>query len=258
MNKDTVRQVLIIVALILVIAINILANTLPLNGLTTGDISDRFDIYFVPAGYVFSIWSVIYLGLIAYGIYQALPAQKENPDLRSIGWPFLISCMANIVWLFLWHYEVFLFTLPAMVAILLSLIVIYLRLDIGRAQVSRGQLWAVHIPFSIYLGWITVATIANVTQLLFYIGWSGWGISPEIWTVIMLAAAVIISGVVSLSRADIAYSLVLIWALIGIAQKHTSTPTVANSAWIGAGLILIVLIIGVVGKFQRGKPLIDA
>ncbi|MGD9092817.1 MAG: tryptophan-rich sensory protein, partial [Anaerolineales bacterium] len=210
MNKDTLRQVLVVLAVIAVIAINILATTLPLNGLDTGEISDRFDIYFVPAGYVFSIWSLIYLGLIAYAIFQALPAQKENPRLRSIGYLFILSCLANIIWLFLWHYEVFLFTLVAMLILLLSLIAIYLRLDVGRAQVSRGEKWCVHIPFSIYLGWITVATIANATQLLYFLGWNGWGISPEIWAVIMLAAGVIISAAMSLSRADIAYSLVLV------------------------------------------------
>jgi hypothetical protein len=258
MNKDTLRQVLVVFAVIAVIAVNILAVTLPLNGLDTGEISDRFDIYFVPAGYVFSIWSLIYLGLIAYAIFQALPAQKENPRLRSIGYLFVLSCLANIIWLFLWHYEVFLFTLVAMLALLLSLIAIYLRLDIGRVQVSSGEKWSVHIPFSIYLGWITVATIANATQLLFYLGWNGWGISPEIWAVIMLAAGVLISAAMSLTRADIAYSLVLVWAYVGIAIEHASTAIVATSAWVGAGLILVILIVAVIGKYQRQKAMISA
>jgi hypothetical protein len=251
MNRDTLRQVLVVLAVIAVIAVNIIAVALPLNGLDTGEISDRFDIYFVPAGYVFSIWSLIYLGLIAYGIFQALPAQKENPRLRSTGYLFVFSCLANIIWLFLWHYEVFNFTLVAMLAILLSLIGIYLRLDVGRVQVSTGEKWCVNIPFSTYLGWISVATIANTTQLLYYLGWNGWGISPEIWAVIMLAAGVIISAAMSLRRADIAYSLVLIWAYVGIAIEHANTPVVANSAWIAAGLILAILVIGVYRKYRR-------
>jgi hypothetical protein len=148
MNSDTLRKVLVIIAIIAVIAINILANVLPLNGLNTGEISDRCDIYFVPAGYVFSIWGLINLGLIAYGIFQALPAQKENPRLCWIAAPLLIGSLANTVWLFLWHYEVFHITLAATQAILVSLIVIYLRLDIGRAKVSRGELWSVHIPLA--------------------------------------------------------------------------------------------------------------
>ena len=250
MNRDTLRQVLVIIAAFVTIIFNIAANVLPLNGLNTGELSDRFQIFFVPAGYVFSIWGLIYLGLIAYAIYQVLPAQRENPRLRSIGYLFILSCLANIAWLFLWHYEVFEFTLIAMGVLLLSLIAIYLRLDIGRGEVSNAEKWAVHVPFSIYLGWITVATIANTTQLLYYLGWNGWGISPELWAVIMLAAGVIISAIMSLTRADIAYSLVLVWAYIGIAIQHNDTPLVANSALIAAGLIVVILIIVLIRKYR--------
>ena len=250
MNRDTLRQVLVIIAAFATIIFNIAANVLPLNGLNTGELSDRFQIFFVPAGYVFSIWGLIYLGLIAYAIYQVLPAQRENPRLRSIGYLFILSCLANIAWLFLWHYEVFEFTLIAMGVLLLSLIAIYLRLDIGRGEVSNAEKWAVHVPFSIYLGWITVATIANTTQLLYYLGWNGWGISTEIWAVIMLAAGVIISAIMSLTRADIAYSLVLVWAYIGIAIQHNDTPLVANSALIAAGLIVVILIIVLIRKYR--------
>jgi hypothetical protein len=250
MNKDTVRQILVLIAVIAVIAVNFLAVSLPLNDLDTGEISDRFEVYFVPAGYVFSIWSLIYLGLIAYGIIQVLPAQKENPRLRSIGYLFVLSSLANITWLFLWHYEVFLFTPVAMLTLLISLIAIYLRLDVGRAEVSTAEKWSVHIPFSIYLGWISVATIANITQWLYYLGWNGWGIPPEVWAVIMLAAGVVISTLMSLTRGDVAYSLVLVWAYIGIAVKQAGTPLVAYSALIGVGLILVMLVIGVLRKRQ--------
>ena len=250
MNRDTLRQTLVIIAAFATIIFNIAANALPLNGLNTGELSDRFQIFFVPAGYVFSIWGLIYLGLIAYAIYQVLPAQRENPRLRSIGYLFILSCLANIAWLFLWHYEVFEFTLIAMGVLLLSLIAIYLRLDIGRGEVSNAEKWAVHVPFSIYLGWITVATIANTTQLLYYLGWNGLGISTEIWAVIMLAAGVIISAIMSLTRVDIAYSLVLVWAYIGIAIQHNDTPIVANSALIAAGLIVVILIIVLIRKYR--------
>ena len=253
MTRDTVRQILVLIAAFTTIIFNILANALPLNGLNTGDISDRFKIFFVPAGYVFSIWGLIYVGLIAYAVYQVLPAQRENPRLRSIGYLFILSCAANTAWLFLWHYEIFEFTLIAMLVLLLSLIAIYLRLGIGQSIVTRGEKWAVQVTFSIYLGWITVATIANATQLLYSLDWNGWGISPEIWTVIMLAAGVVISALVSLTRADIAYSLVLVWAYIGIAVKHSNTSLVSTSALIGAGLILLILILVLIRKY-RGQP----
>lgn len=251
MTRDITRQIIVFLAAIATIIVNIIANVLPLNGLNTGEISDRFQIFFVPAGYVFSIWGLIYLGIIAYAIYQVLPTQRENPRLQSIGYIFVLSCLANITWLFLWHYEVFNFTLVAMLALLFSLIAIYLRLDIGRSEVSSAEKWAVHVPFSIYLGWITVATIANATQLLYYLGWDGWGISPETWTVIMLAAGVIISALMSITRADVAYSLVLVWAYIGIAVKHSETPVVSTSALIAAGLILVILIIILVRNYRN-------
>jgi benzodiazapine receptor len=242
MRKDIFRQLVVILAVVATVAVNGLANALLLNGQTTGEISDRFQVYFVPAGYVFSIWGLIYLGLVAFAIYQALPAQRENPGLRRIGYLFVLSCVANIVWLFLWHYELFPLTVVAMLALLLLLITVYLRLDIGRAQVSAAEKWLAHIPFSIYLGWITVATIANVTSLLDYLNWNGWGISPEIWAVIMLAAGTVIASAVGLTRGDIAYLLVIIWAFVGIAVKHAATPVVATAAWVTAGIVLLMLV----------------
>ena len=244
MNKDTVRQVAVVVSVVATIAVNALASALPINGQTTGEISDSFDVFFVPAGYVFSIWGLIYLGLVVYAIYQALPAQAQSPDLGSIGYIFVLSSLANIAWILLWHYEVFPLTVVVMLILLVCLIAIYLRLDIGRKQVSSGMRWLVHLPFSIYLGWITVATIANVTALLAYWDWNGWGISPETWTVIMLAIATVVSGLVSFTRGDIAYSAVLIWAFAGIAIKHEDTSTVATAAWIAVVITAILMIAG--------------
>ena len=253
MNKDTVRQVVNVLAVVAVIVVNWLANALPINGQTQAEISDRFDVFFVPAGYAFSIWGLIFLGLIAFAVYQALPAQRENARLRRVGYLFALSCVANITWLFLWHYEVFVLTLVAMLALLLLLIAIYLRLDIGRAQVGGVERWLVDVPFSVYLGWITVATIANVTVVLDYLGWNGWGISPQAWTVIMLFAGLVIATAMSLTRADVAYSLVLIWAYVGIAVKHQDTPVVAITAWVTAALIGLMLVIGVLFKQQRQR-----
>ena len=105
MNKDVVRQWLNVLAVLATLVVNGLANALPLNGQNTGAISDRFHVYFVPAGYVFAIWGIIYLGLIGFAIYQVLPAQRENPRLRRSGYSFALSCAANIIWLFLWHYN---------------------------------------------------------------------------------------------------------------------------------------------------------
>lgn len=242
MKKVSLRQVSVLIAVIATLVVNTLAATLPLNGLSTGEISDRFQVYFVPAGYVFSIWGVIYLGLIAYSLYQIRPSQKENEPLQAIGWLFVASSLANIVWLFLWHYEQFTWTIFAMLALLMLLILIYERLWQARIQGVGISYPFVQLPFSIYLGWITVATVANATSLLDFIGWSGWGLSDITWAMVMLGIASIIGIAVILRRRDPAYGLVLVWAFVGIARKHTGTDPVANTAWVSAGIILLFLL----------------
>ena len=245
MRKDTLRQLVVVLAVVATVLLNGLANALPLNGLTTGEISDRFQVYFVPAGYVFSIWGLIYLALAAYAVYQALPAQRENARLGRIGYLFVLSCLANVTWLFLWHYEQFAWTMVAMIGLLLSLIAIYLRLGIGRTQVPPAERWLVHVPFSIYLGWITVATVANVTSLLDHVNWGGWGIQPAVWAVLMLVVGAAIASAVGLTRGDVAYMLVIVWAFVGIAVKHAATPLVATAAWAATGIVAVMLVASV-------------
>jgi hypothetical protein len=244
------RQWVNVLAVVATIVINGLANALPLNGLTTGEISDRFQVYFVPAGYVFSIWGVIYLALIGFAVYQLLPAQRENPRLARVGYLFAASCVANIAWLFLWHYEQFELTLVAMVALLILLIAIYLHLGIGRTA-PAAERWLVHVPFSIYLGWITVATVANVTSLLDYLNWGGWGISPQVWAVIMLVVAGAIAAGVSFTRGDVAYMLVILWAFAGIGVKQGDTAVVGGAAWVMTALMGLVLVAGAVLQARR-------
>lgn len=241
----TALPIINIVVTLAVIIVNGLATSLPLNGLDTGEISDRFDIYFVPAGYVFSIWAIIYTGLLAFTIYQALPAQRDNVHLERIGLLYALNGVANITWLFLWHYEVFNFTLLAMLTILGSLIAIFLKLWSGRAELSRSDRWAILVPFTIYLGWISVATVANATQLLYYLNWGGWGISPEAWAVVMLIVAAGIATAMSLRYGSLAYAAVFVWAYIGIAIKHSDVAVVTLPAAILAAVIGVAGIAGI-------------
>lgn len=254
MNKNVVRQWVNVIAVLATIVINILANVLPLNGQNTGAISDRFSVFFVPAGYVFSIWGLIYIGLLLFAIYQALPSQRDNPRLAKIGYWLAFSSLANIAWLFLWHYLQFPLTIFAMLALLVSLLVIYARLGIGRAVVPPLERWMVHVPFSIYLGWISVATIANAAQLLDYLRWSAWGIAPEIWAVILLAVATLLSSAMSFRRGDMAYSLVIAWAFIGIALKQAATPLVSIAAWAATGVVIVDLAAASILQARRRRP----
>ena len=241
--KDILRQISVALTILATIVVNVLANALPINGQNTGAISDRFQVYFVPAGYVFSIWGVIYIGLIAFAIFQALPSQRENPRLRAAGWWIALGGLANIAWIFLWHYEQFPLTLIAMLVLLGTLIITYLRLDIGRSTVSKAETWAARVPFSIYLGWITVATVANVTSLLYFLNWDGFGIAPEVWMWIVLAVVLVIAALMNFSRRDIAYTAVILWALAGISVKHADVPVVAIPTWITFGLVALTLVL---------------
>jgi hypothetical protein len=251
--KDILRQITVILTILATLIVNILANALPLNGLNTGQISDRFKVYFVPAGYVFAIWGVIYLGLIAYAIFQALPSQRSNPRMRSTGWWVALSGVANSVWIFLWHYQQFPLTLVAMLLLLATLIITYQRLGIGITTVSSGEKWAVRLLFSIYLGWITVATVANVTSLLDYLKWDGFGLAPEIWMSIVLAAVLLIAVLMNFTRRDVAYTLVILWALAGISVKHAAVSAVAIPTWITFALVALTLAAALLMNAQTRK-----
>jgi hypothetical protein len=240
-SKRSLNLIVVLVTLV----VNGLADALPLNGQTTGAISDRFPVLFTPAGYVFSIWGLIYIGLLAFSIYQLLPSQAANPRLQRIGWWFALSCFFNCAWIFLWHFNLFPLTLAAMLGLLLCLLTIYLRLhggEPGASSVSTGELWLVNVPFSVYLGWISVAMIANFAVVLNYSGWNATDMTAIILTLIMLLVGVGLGIAMTLVRQEIAYSLVLAWAYIGIWFKQTMVnPLVGMSALLGAGVLLLAL-----------------
>ena len=237
-EHNEILQITNIIGFIVVVAVNILANALPINGKTTGELSDSYPNLFVPAGYVFAIWGVIYLLLLAFTFYQASSKRRGAQFLTKIGYLFGISCVANVVWIFLWHYELVFLSLIAMFALLGSLIMIYLKLDIGRGDPLREERLYVHLPFSVYLGWITVAPIANIVAALVSINWDGFGLGEVTWTIIVITVAVILTLLNIKTRVDIGYTLVIIWALGGIMVKQITIPSIALTA--GVGIIVLV------------------
>ena len=253
MSRDTARQYVNLFAMLAALTVNILSNALPLNGLNTGEISDRFRVFFVPAGYVFSIWGVIYLGWIAFIIFQFRRAQKASRRMRLLGYWFALSCLFNAAWLFCWHYERFGLSVLVMLALLASLIVSYVRLNIGRAHVGAAERWSVDIPFGLYLGWVSVATVANISSYLYFIHWDGFGIAPQGWAVIMLAVASLLGLGMALTRRDTAFLFVLVWAFVGIAVKQSATALVANAAWTAAVLSLALAVWGLAQPRARAN-----
>jgi hypothetical protein len=247
--KNTFRQIAVAVAILATLVVNVLADALPINGLNTGAISDRFHVLFVPAGYVFAIWGLIYIGLITYGVYQALPSQRDNPRLRSADGFFLLSSLANMLWLFLWHYEQFVGTLAVMLVLLASLIAVYLRLGIGETKAPKAETWLVRAPISVYLGWITVATVANVTELLDYLKWNGFGLPAFLWFLVVLLAVLVIATLMSLNRKDVAYGLVILWALVGVAYKNSGMPLL----WVTTLTTALLVALGLIYSLLRRK-----
>ena len=248
MNKDTLRQTANALSVLIALTVNILASALPLNGQNTGEISDRFQVYFVPAGYVFAIWGVIYIGWIAFVLYQFRTAQKDSPRLRRLGYLFALSGIFNALWLVCWHYNAFGWSVLVMLILLSLLIASYLKLDVGRVAVPPAEKWSVDVPFSIYLGWITVATVANVTDLLYLVNWNGFGIAPQVWAVIMLVVAGFIGLLMTLYRKDSGYVFVLVWSFVGIAVKQSAVPLVANSAWVASALMLVLALFSIIQR----------
>lgn len=248
MNRDLVRQITNVVALVFALALNGLSEAIPLNGQTSAEIANRIPILFVPANYVFGIWGIIYVLLIGFGVYQALPSQRENPAFRRIGYWFALSCVANGIWLVLFHYDQFPLSMIAMIVLLASLIIIYTRLNIGLTAVKGGMRWA-HTTFSVYLGWITVATVANAAYVLYVANWDGFGIAPEAWTVLLLLVATGLTLAAIYIRRDLAYTAVILWALVGIIVKQAAVPPVA----VTAGIMVAVIVLGLVWRFTSGR-----
>ena len=229
-----------IVAFVSTVLVNGLAgSTTIIGGRNTAQISDNNPTLITPAGYVFSIWGVIYVLLGVFVVFQALPSEKGKDYQKRIGFFFILGSLCNIVWLFLWQYEFLGLSVVLMFLLLAALITIYIRLDIGKAPVSLHEKLAVHLPFSVYLGWITIASIANVTVTFVSANWSGFGIAPETWATMIIITALLITLIVIAERKDLAYGLVIIWALAGIAVKQSGNPNIVMVAEIGAIIVVI-------------------
>lgn len=207
-----------LVAYVLMVGINYLAVLLPLGGRDTGEISDNYPNLFAPAGYAFSIWGLIYTLLGIYVVYQ-LWSDKESVA-GKVNRIFIVNALLNASWIFSWHYDVIWLSVIIMIGLLITLIKIA---DTFRLRtLSKKETWLMRVPFSIYFGWITVATIANVTIFLVYVGWNGFGLSDSFWTIIALVVGAVIGSWRMLYDRFIPYGLVFVWAYSAILAKHLS------------------------------------
>jgi benzodiazapine receptor len=252
LSRQVFFQAINIVAFTVMLIVNgVAGSTTFLNGMTSADVSDMYPTLVTPAGFTFAIWGIIYALLIFFVIYQALPKNRDDPFLNKIGVLFSLSSVFNVCWLFLWHYNLITYSLILMFALLASLILVYLRLDIGKAAVSLKEMALVHLPFSVYLGWISIATIANISVALTAVGWDGFGIEASTWAVAIICVALLLSFVMLATRKDIAFCFVVVWALTGILVKQSEYESIILTSEIG--IVLILAAIGMTVAFSRLK-----
>lgn len=231
-----------ILAFLMTITVNGLAgSTTIIGGKNTAQISDANPTLITPAGYVFSIWGIIYIMLGIFVVFQALPSEKEKSYQKRINWLFVISSLLNVLWLILWQFEQLIPSTALMFLLLATLSLIYLRLNIGKSAVSLRERLAVHLPFSVYLSWISIASIANVAVALVSVNWDGFGIDPETWAALLIIIALVLTLFVVATRKDLAYGLVIVWALVGIAVKQSENPNVAVIATVSAVIVAVAL-----------------
>lgn len=237
------------IAFLLMVMVNALANILPINGITTGDISDSYANLFAPTGLTFSIWGVIYLLLAFYVVMTVIQSQGggvvEERDKVVARW-FMVSSLANTIWIFMWHYQIIWASLAMMFVILISLIMI--ALEIRKHPTVGLDRVKIALPFHVYFGWITVATIANVTTFLVDISWDGFGISEATWMMIILVVGTLIGLASSIFFRSISYGLVILWAYFGIYLKHTDPnqfASVYSNVIFTVTVCMVLLVLGI-------------
>jgi hypothetical protein len=256
-RSQIVLAILNVIGFLGTIVVNGLANALPINNKTTGELSDQYPNLFVPAGLTFSIWGLIYILLAIFVIYQVIvtfiKGQGGLDAFRKIGYLFFISSLLNMGWIFAWQYEIVPLSLVIMLLLLGCLLAIYIRLGVGKKGPTTKEQYFVHLPFSVYLGWITIATIANVTALLVDLNWNRFGLSEQFWAVAVIVVGIAITLSVLLRRQDIYYCLVVDWALLGILIKRLadSVPVLSVVVVTIVGLVLITA--GIVAQLARKK-----
>ncbi|MFN7118561.1 MAG: tryptophan-rich sensory protein [Saprospiraceae bacterium] len=251
--NDKARQFITLLFIIGMVAMSIIGQVSDLGGQAIDETSDENYTLLNPAPYAFSIWGLIYLGLLGFGIYQALPSQRENPRFQMAYRWVIVNAIANMLWYPAAYRQVW----DNIVANLLIIVMLFSLVQINRALLIRqtnvpaGETWLARMPFAIYFGWVTVATVVSIASLLTYFGWNGGAVAPDIWAVITLLIALIIACLAYLRVTNFAYLLVIAWGYIAIAVEQQDTSAVVYwSALVGA---LLAIVVGIATFFAKNQ-----
>lgn len=248
-NSERIKQILVIVATLGMIFFNYLAATGKLGGIETGAVSDKYATRITPAGYAFSIWSLIYLGALAFSIYQALPRNAER--FRSVRTAYIFSCAANCGWLYFWHQE----AITASVAVIFLLLgsLAFLNVKLKQTE-TAGEFWLAKVPFSLYFGWVTAAAILNASIWLVYLD-----VQVSDATAVMLGAALLLAAtalgiIIRFKLNNVFYPLAVAWALTAIAVKQGGQTLIVASAAVGVGLLIIAALTFFINLRSSSNP----
>ena len=251
MKNDKTRQVLTLLFILGMIAMTIIAQVSDLGGKPIDESSNDSYTLLNPAPYAFSIWGLIYLALLGFGIYQALPSQRENPRFRNASSWVIINAIANMMWYPAAYWQ----TWNNVIANLLILIMLFSLVGINRALQNRqttvpaAENWLARMPFAIYFGWITVATPVSIASFLVYNGWNGGGVPADIWAVTILIASLVIACIAFWRVTNFAYLIVIAWGFIAIAIAQQSiSATVYWASLVGA---VIAIVVGIASYFVQ-------
>ena len=236
-NSDRLKQFLVIIVTAGVIAFNWLAASGYLGGIDTGAVSDKYPTRITPAGYAFAIWSLIYLGLIAFSIYQALPSNATR--FRSVRTVYILNCAANCAWLYFWHQEMMLICAAVIFLMLGTLAFINVKLLITD---SLEEFWLAKFPFGLYFGWITVATILNVAIALVSLNFQTTDSLAVTLSAVLILVATVLGVVIRFKLVNIFYPLAIAWALTAIAVKQSGQTLIVASAAVGVIVLLIAVL----------------
>jgi hypothetical protein len=238
------------------LAVNTLANSLPINGKNTGELSALYPNEFVPAEYTFSIWLLIYLSLAGFVIYQAgaFTNSQKHRMVGNMGVLFIVTNLLNMSWILVWHYMIVGVSVLVMLGLLLTLIAIHFRFNIPKSTTSTGEKLWIQIPFSIYLGWIMIATIANITTLLVDNNWNGYPLSGQAWAIIMIIIASLLCIIFLWRRKNYIIPMVAIWSITGIINKQRSLNGWNDVAVAGAICCFVMLLSIMIRKYRKTRP----
>ncbi len=262
-RRKNITAVVNIGVFVLLVTVNALAVLLPINGKSTSQLAEEYPNLFTPAGITFSIWSVIYALLAGFIVLQAITLLKKShpaqEKILSISPLFIVNGLANAGWILAWHHELIVVSVIIMVVILVTLIAIHERLNLALPVNPLAEKLWLDLPFSVYLGWITIATIANVTALLVHFQWEAWQLPPDVWTMIMIVCGLLLTGFMINIKNNLAFGLVVIWAFYGIILKRRHFDEMMHRniilcAEICIATIAFILIVQLIRSWKTDSP----